>query len=244
MKYSNRNRLFLVSILMNAIPFNAVYAADSIQLKVKFEKGAVLREGPDIKSKKIATLKYGALLELLETDPKLQIVQLAMPVEGQWLKVSHSGQIGYIFSSLVENDALNKYECPAPQYSVKGIEISRPGMNIEFCGDGTYIRDNSYVCMGPCWEHGCWRFSAKRQLELLTKKVSETRGVGKPISCTHSCYHKTYKIISEPSNQEKWQAEQDLDVFGQYYLSKGKEPPGDAAWSYRKKRFTCRDSRH
>jgi hypothetical protein len=240
----NRSRLSWIFVLINTILFTSVYAAEPVRLKVKFEKGAVLREGPDIKSAKLATLKYGTSLELLETAPQFQVVQLAMPIEGRWLKVRYGAQIGYIFSALVENDELSKYECPLPKYSVKGIEMSRHAVKVEFCSDGTYILDYSYECMGPCWEHGCWRFSANKQLELLPQKTSATAGIGKPISCTHACWHKSYEIISKAIGPKKWQANQDMVDFGKYYFSKGKEPPGDIDWTYRKGHFTYRDSRH
>jgi len=238
--------LSLVLLTVNLMAIDSAEWPTDELVKVVMKDGAILRKAPTAKSKKLAVLKYGTKAKIIRQVPKSDTVAFTYsPMRGIWLEVNFEDTIGFLFSPTVERDKLNQYSCQQPQKNIKPLRLYLPGIEIDFCSDGTYLMDRNYICYGSCWEHGCWSIDAKKRVLLKKQKTSMTRGIGKPLHCTHACRYEIYTIESQGFSESATATPYtDLFQFIEYYNSMGQIFPAEMDGVWRTSKYSCRDSIH
>jgi hypothetical protein len=232
-------KTILLFLLMLCFPVRGLIFAEKIALKIIANHGAVLRSEPSLSARSLTKLQYGAFVFLIKDTKIDATIKLDdMNYQGSWLEVTADKQKGFIFSALVEDNALNSFTCAAPKEPYD-LYLGLRDVDMEICKDGTYVLNNAYGCYGTCTEHGCWQMK-NAKLHIVPQKSFAVDGIGQPISCTHFCTYHVYKVRSvSVNNPTPKPAPGDLAEFGKKLYTNGSADP---VISERRRQFGCRDS--
>jgi hypothetical protein len=170
-----------------------IWSADSFEVYVIANDGAMLRDAPSLKGKIVQKLAYGQSVEVMKELKDAETITLKdMPYSGVWFFVKSGQETGYIFSALVSPKFADEFVCDRPNLP-QNIKISERDVQLELCTDGSFYMNEGYECKGTCSLHGCWRLKAGR-IELSKRKQFRVKGIGKPIRCTHFCEYEKYRV--------------------------------------------------